>query len=96
MTGPLDLVPRLESWLVEDDGIRLADRVIDGVIAQTAGLPQVGRRGLGSGVSMRRALGVAALLGAVVVGIGLYRSLVLPVGHESPSPSPSASASVVG
>jgi hypothetical protein len=94
MTGPIDLVQRLESWLAEDDGVRLPERVIDAVIAEAGQLPQAGRRGsiLTPG-RVRMALGVAAVAAALVLGVALYQFVAPPVGTESPSPSPSRSAS---
>ena len=92
MTGPMDLVPRLEDWLAEEDGARLPERVMDAVIAASGAMPQVRRRG-GWRVpgAMRLVLGAALLSVAVLFVFGLYRLVAPPVGTESPSPSAAAS-----
>lgn len=94
MNGPMDVVPRLEQWLAEDDGARLPERVMDAVTRESLSTSQVRRRGGAMTVGpMRLAMAAAGLAVVAFVGLGAFRLIVPPVGTESPSPSVDASPS---
>lgn len=99
-----DFVPRLESWLAEDDGSGLSERVLDAVLADLPTTVQSRRRAwrLQEAFRMtpllRTAIGGVSLLaaGAVLLlimrGAGSVGQMPLPSGGPSVSPSSSARA----
>jgi hypothetical protein len=93
MNGSIDLVPRLEQWLAEDDGTPLPERVLDAVMAESLATSQVRGRGGATRVGViRLAMGAGGLAIVALLGFGAWRLVVAPVGTESPSPSASASS----